>query len=275
MRISTPFISFALKIVGAVMIVASLIDYLFLLIPFEWQDQNWQINTTNNLVDRGIVPLLAVTLILIGWWISDNAANINIGPPIAPLRLTTFIISSALGLIFLLLVPLHLSNVNRASANVLQQIDQRAQQQEIQIQTFTTQLDAIANDPAQLTRQIAQRNQVIDSGEFQGRPLSPDEINQIANQRDQLQQLLDLSKDPAQLKAKLDELKAKLETQLKDLQETQKQRARTLALKQSVRTGLNSFMLAIGYIALGWLGIKSMGSGGKAKVSKTSSPSKA
>lgn len=268
MKISTPFISFALKIVGAVMLIASLIDYLFLLIPLEWQNQNWQITTTNSLVDRGIVPLLAIILAMIGWWITDNASN-TLGKPIPAIRLSVFILSSILGLLFLLLVPLHLSNVNRASANVMEQIDQRAGQQEQQIQTFTAQLDAIAKDPQQLSQQIAQRNQVIDSGQFQGRQLNAREIQQIASQRDQLQQLLDLAKDPAQLNTKLDELKTRLETQLRDIQETQKKRASTIALKQSLRTGINSFMLSVGYIALGWLGIKSMGGQAKTSPRKT------
>jgi hypothetical protein len=258
MKISTPFISFGLKIVGAIMLIASLVDYLFLLIPLEWQNQNWQINTTNSLVDRGIVPLLAIILIMIGWWISDNASN-NLGKPIPAIRLSVFTISSLLGLLFLLLVPLHLSNVNRASANVSQQIEQRAGQQEEQIQNFTTQLDAIAKNPQQLSQQIAQRNQVIKAGQFQGRQLTQPEIEQITNQRDQLQQLLDLSKDPAQLNAKLEELKTRLETQLRDLKEQQKNRANLIAWKQSLRTGVNSFILSMGYIALGWLGIKSMG----------------
>lgn len=267
MRISTPFISLALKIVGAVMLIASIVDYISLLIPLDWQDANWQISTVNSLVDRGIVPLLGIILIMIGWWISDNAST-NVSKPIGGLRLTVFVLSSLFGLIFLLAVPLHLSNINRASANVMQQIDQRAGQQALQIQTFTTQLDAIARNPQELTNQIAQRNQVIDSGEFQGRPLNPVEINQIANQRDQLQQLLDLAQDPAKLNEKLDELKTRLETQLKQLQEEQKNRANLIALKQSIRTGVNSFMLAIGYILIGWFGIKSMGGQTKATPRK-------
>lgn len=269
MRISTPFISLALKIVGAVMLIASIVDYVSLFIPLDWQDANWQISTVNSLVDRGIVPLLGIILIMIGWWISDNAStSTNMGKPIAGLRLTVFVLSSLFGLIFLLAVPLHLSNINRASTNVMQQIDQRAGQQALQIQTFTTQLDAIARNPEELTRQIAQRNQVIDSGQFQGRQLNPVEVNQIANQRDQLQQLLDLAQDPAQLNEKLDELKTRLETQLTQLQEEQKNRANLIALKQSIRTGVNSFMLAIGYILIGWFGIKSMGGQTKATPRK-------
>lgn len=270
MKISTPFISFSLKIVGTVMLIASLIDYLFLLIPLEWQNQNWQITTTNSLVDRGIVPLLAIILIMIGWWISDNASN-NLGKPIPAVRLSVFILSSVLGLLFLLLVPLHLSNVNRASSNVMQQINQRAGQQEEQIQNFTNQLDEISKDPQQLSQQIAQRNQVINSGQFRGRKLTQPEINQIANQRDQLQQLLDLAQDPPQLNAKLEELRTRLETQLRDIQEQQKQRATIIALKQSLRTGINSFILSLGYIALGWLGIKSVGGQSKKTTSKAQS----
>ena len=99
MKITSAFISLSLKLLGGILLISSLIDYLFLLIPLELQDQNWQINLTNSLVDRGIVPLIAIALLLIAWWINDNN-NEKSGTNI---RLPVFIISSILGLLFLIL----------------------------------------------------------------------------------------------------------------------------------------------------------------------------
>ena len=268
MKISTPFIALALKLTGLVMLVSAITDYLFLIIPFEWQNQNWQITTTNNLVDRAIIPLLGILFMMIGWWISDNASS-SIGKPMTAVRLPVFIISSIFGLIFLLLVPLHLSNVSRASSNVVAQIDQQAGQQEEQIQNFIGQLDTISKNPQRLSQEIARRNQVIDAGgRVQGRQLNAQQINVIVNQRDQLQQLLDLSKEPAKLTARLDEIKNRLQTQLQELEDTQKQKASVIALKQSIRTGINSLVASIAYIVVGWLGIKAMG---KPKSTKAAS----
>ncbi|NCO73755.1 MAG: hypothetical protein GW795_15125 [Cyanobacteria bacterium] len=254
MKITSPFINLILTLVGGILLVSSLIDYLFLLIPLQLDDPNWQINLTNSIVDRGIVPLIGITLLLLGWWINDtnNRPKSKIS-----IRLPLFIISSLLGLLFLILVPVHLSNINRVSADLMSQIAQKIEQQQTQIQGFVSQLDAISRNPEQLKQEIAQRTQVIEAGGvIQGQKIDPQQLQLITGQRDQLQQILDLSQKPDQLKAKLQEVEAKLQVQLKGLEEKEIKKAQTLALKQSLRTSISSLILAIAYAVIGWLGLK-------------------
>jgi ABC-type multidrug transport system fused ATPase/permease subunit len=259
MKISTAFTSFSLKLVGGIILISSLVDYISLAIPFNWQEDEWQINFTTQIVDRGIVPMLAVVLLLVGWWLSDNASSGEQRTSSA-MRLPVFIIASILGLIFLLLVPLHLSNISRASANALTQINQQVGEQEGRIETFIEQLNNISQNPQQIRQEIARRNQAIETGQVGNRQLTEQELQVLRNQREQLQQLLDLSQKPAELKQRLQEIQERLQTQLRDLKLQQQNRAKTIALKQSLRTGVNSLMLAIGYIVIGWLGLKNVGS---------------
>jgi septal ring factor EnvC (AmiA/AmiB activator) len=255
MKITSAFISLSLKLVGGILLISSLIDYLFLLIPLELQNKNWQINITNSLVDRGIVPLIAIALLLIGWWINDT----NKEKASANIRLPVFIVSSILGLLFLILVPLHLTNINSVSADLMGQIAQRIGQQEAQIQGFVAQLEAISRNPEQLKQEIDQRNQVIEAGGvIQGQKLEPQQLQLITSQRDELQQILELSQKPDQLNAKLQEVQAKLQSQLKELENKEKSKAQTLALKQSLRTSISSLMLAIAYAVIGGLGLQIM-----------------
>ncbi|MGI0479422.1 HpsJ family protein [Geminocystis sp. CENA526] len=256
MKINSSFISLCLSLVGGILLISSLIDYLFLVFPLQFQEQGWQINITNSLVDRGIVPLVGISLLLIGWWIYDN--NIN-GKSLQIIRLPVFIISSILGLIFLLLVPLHLGNMNSVSGELMAQINQKVSQQQAQIQGFVAQLDAIAKNPEQLKQEIEQRNQVINAGGvIQGQQLEPQQLELLTSQRDQLQQMLDLSQKPEELKAKLQEVETRLQNELKEVENNEIKKAQSVALKQSLRTSINSLMLSIAYIVIGWLGLQMM-----------------
>lgn len=257
MKISSAFTSLCLKMMGGVIIISSLLDYIFLAIPFDWQNPQWQINFTNQIVDRGIVPMVGMAFLITGWWITDAAGSETKASP--TVRIPVFVVSSILGLMFLLLVPVHLSNISKASSTVLTQISEQAGQQQEKIKGFMQQLNGVSQNPQQLSSEIAQRNQVLASGQGPGRALTEQELQGIRNQRDQLQQLLDLSKKPAELKQRLGELQNRLQTQLKELQLKQETAAKTIALKQSLRTGISSLMLAIGYIVVGWLGLKNMG----------------
>lgn len=262
---SSTFTALCLKLFGVVFILSSFLDYVTLLFPLRLQDPQWQLGFVTNLVDRGIVPMVGVGLILIGYWIeatlyADTANGRGGG---FDLRLPTFIISALLGLIFLLVVPIHLNNLNQAKSDALAQIEKGAGQGKEQIQGFLRQVDALSKNPEILNQQIEQRNQVINSGQFQGNALSPQQLESLKAETAQLQGLRDLSKNPSAYKAKVDEIKQNLEKQLQDRQNKAESEATNQALKQGLRTGLNSLMLAIGYATVGALGLRGMLSRGK------------
>jgi hypothetical protein len=200
--------------------------------------------------------LVGVGLILIGYWIDSTTNGANTKSSAFDLRLPVFILSVFLGLMFLLLVPVHLNNLNQAKITALSQIEKGAGQGKAQIQQFLKQVNGLSQNPAVLDQQIAQRNQVIESGQFQGNPLSPQQLEALQAEKNQLQGLRDLSKDPAAYKKRIDDIKKQLETQLQAKQLKAEGEATSQAIKQGLRTGLNSLMLAIGYATVGALGLR-------------------
>ncbi|MGL6139751.1 MAG: HpsJ family protein, partial [Planktothrix sp.] len=56
-----------------------------------------------------------------------------------------------------------------------------------------------------------------------------------------------------------DNLPTQLSTQIRDRKQELETQAKTQSLKSSLRTGISSLLLAIGYITLGWTGLKGLG----------------
>ncbi|HAC64697.1 MAG TPA: hypothetical protein DCF68_14475 [Cyanothece sp. UBA12306] len=268
---NTAFTSLSLKLIGVVFILSSLLDYLTLAIPLNWQSSQWQIGLVTSIVDRGIVPLVSMAFILMGYWLDSRSDTSPVKSSGFDLRLPTYVLAAVLGLIFLLMVPLHLNNLNTAKTDALAQIEQGAGQGADQIKAFLNQVDQLSKNPQQLRQQIQQLNQVIEAGQVQGRPLNANQLERLTQQRSQLEGLRDLSQNPTEYKKRVDELKKQLETQLLDRRKQAESQAKTQALKQSLRIGLSSLMLAICYSVIGAIGFKSF-MGGTPKISRPKAP---
>ncbi|MGK7953823.1 MAG: HpsJ family protein [Crocosphaera sp.] len=251
------FTSLVLKLIGVIFILSSLLDYVTLAVPPNFDNQSWQIGLVTNIVDRGVVPLVGMAFILVGYFI-DGLADAN---PLKKsgfsLKLPVYILAALLGLVFLLMVPLHLSNLNSAKTDALERIQQGAGQGAEQIQQFLTQVDTLSKNPNQLNQQINRLNQAVESGQVQGRQLNAQQLETLRQQRDQLQGLRDLAQNPEEYNKRTEELKNQLETQLLERRKQAEGQANTQALKQSLRIGLSSLMLAIVYSVIGWIGLKS------------------
>lgn len=253
----SPFTSLVLKLIGVILILSSLLDYITLAIPFQPLNAEWQISFTGQIVDRGIVPMVGIAFLLVGYWI-EIAVGTSDKKPSLDLRLPVFILASFMGLIFLLLVPLHLNNLREAQSTAISQISQGADEAENRIKTQFDQLNTLSQDPQrlqQLDTRLGEIDAAINSGQVQGQRLNPEQLQNLTQTKQQLQNFRELAKNPEALEARLTEL----QTQLRDQKLERENRAKTEALKQGIRTGLSSLMLAVGYIAIGWLGLKKMG----------------
>lgn len=252
------FTSLSLKLIGVVLLLSSLLDYITLAIPLNLQSSQWQIGLITSIVDRGIVPLVGIGLILVGYFVENvNDANLHKSAEF-DLRVPIYVLATIMGLMFLLIVPLHLNNLNEAKVNALNQIEQGAGQGADQIQAFLSQIDQLSKNPQRLSQQIQQLNQVVESGQVQGQSLNTQQLEQLQQQRTQLEQLQDLSQNSIEYKNRIDELTKQLEEQLVDQRRQAENKAKTQALKQSLRIGLSSLMLAIVYSTVGWIGLKVM-----------------
>jgi hypothetical protein len=237
---SFSFTALALKIVGVVMIVSALLDYILMTIPFNPGVREWQIALTTQFVDRGVIPLVGVAFVLLAYRV-DNSSNTP-KSLIQDLRFWALIFSSLLGLIYLLIVPLHFSNVYAQSNQALEQINQKASQAETQLQAQTQQFDELSKNP----QRLAELDKAIASGQVQGQ--------QLAQLQAIKQQLDAFKKDPKALNTQVEAAKKQISTGKQDAEN----RTKTEALKLSLRTGLSSLFLALGFIAVGWIGLRSL-----------------
>ncbi|MGL5079883.1 MAG: hormogonium polysaccharide biosynthesis protein HpsJ [Microcoleaceae cyanobacterium] len=248
------------KLIGGILILSAVVDYLILLFPPQLMERAWQLNTASQLVDRGIVPMVGMALVIIGFWM-DSAASGGTQRPtklFADLRFWISILASLLGLLYLLLFPLHLNNTRLARAEALSQIGQQASQAE-------TQLDSRLGSN-EFQQQVTQRKTQLRS-----------QFSQLLQNEQQLDELLASGNLPEPVKAVLEEAKTnpaaldqfleqqadtlpdQLKTQIQERKQELEQEAKVRSLKSSLQTGLSSLLLSIGYIVIGWTGLKTLG----------------
>ena len=255
---TSPFTSLSLKIVGIILIISALIDYVALAIPFDALNPNvgvqWQIDYIGGIVDRGIIPLIGIILLLLAYWIDCNAVDSPKKSSLPDLRLPIFLLASVFGLIFLLFAPLYWSNLNKAEDNLIARIEQRATQQEEGLQRRYELLVDVSKDPQALERlkeSITRIDGILESGTFQGRALSSTQRRQLEQDKTRRKNVFDLANDSE----RLDKAIKETQQQIRSGEQERKQRAKTLVLKQGFRVSLSSALLAIGYSIIGFLGL--------------------
>ncbi|WP_052128791.1 HpsJ family protein [Neosynechococcus sphagnicola] len=150
MNQTPPFTAFAsrtLRLVGILLILTSLLNFVILLVPLNLQDPQWQLNVTIQLVDRGITPLVGLAFLVAGFWIEsflgkpqgDGQRPLSVHSAASlDLRFLAFWLSSVLGVVFLLLIVLLFSTAGAVNEQALTQINQEATQAQAQLATRLT-----------------------------------------------------------------------------------------------------------------------------------------
>jgi hypothetical protein len=108
------------------------------------------------------------------------------------------------------------------------------------VQQFRGQLDA----------QLAQIDQLISSGQLKD--------PQLAQAKQQQTQLKRLKSDPKAFDAEIAPKKTEELSKIKTRKQELESQTQGNALRSGLRTGLNSLLLAIGYIIIGWTGLRQM-----------------
>ncbi len=264
---NSPLAARTLKLVGIILILSFIVDFLILLFPSEPRNSQWQISLANAVVDRGLVPLIGLALIFAGYWIDNNANNVGINRKAwLDLRLWAAL-SSLLGLFFLLLIPIHINNVTQTRAETITRVNQDAKQAETTLQSQLGQLQSQLGDErvrAQLEQQRSQfktqvqellQNEQRFNQALQSNRFSENEkklLRQFKANPQSLDAYLAQQTDPA---AQASQRLSQIRTQKQELE----QKARQDAWKSGLRVGISSLLWAIGYIAIGWTGLRNMG----------------
>ncbi|KKJ00056.1 HpsJ family protein [Prochlorothrix hollandica] len=242
----------SLIVAGSIMVISVLLDYgVFLLWP-QFLERQWQLQVVSNTVDRGVVPLVGIVFILVGFWAAEQVPTPLVqGITRLPLPMTAFIVASILSLVFLLFVPFHLRNSFVDRSENLKSIQTQAEQLTTQAaQTLETQVEQERARITALLKNEQQLNQAISSGQ-----LSVDQATLLQQFRD----------NPASLDEYLTQ---QADTERKNAEETiatqkadAEKRAKEATVKTGIRTALNSLILAVGYAVVGWTGLRNSRNG--------------
>ncbi|MFB2772955.1 HpsJ family protein [Pelatocladus sp. BLCC-F211] len=252
-----------LKVVGIILLLSFLLDFVILLFPFQPTNRLWQIDLATNLVDRGIVPLVGLAMLFAGYWaeITEDGRPSGID-----LRFPALVLASLLGLIFLVIFPLHLNNVRQASVQQVDQINKQADQAENQLQSQLSQVQAQLNNEqvkteldkqkaqvkAQLTEILKDEQKYKQALESPNVPPPVKEVLQKAKQNPQeLDKFIAQQSDPQQVATQ------RL-NQIRQSKEDAEKQAKERAWKSGMRIGMSSLLLSIGYIIIGWTGLRGM-----------------
>jgi flagellar biosynthesis GTPase FlhF len=262
-----------LKVVGIILILSFLVDFLILLFPFQPTNRVWQIDLATALVDRGIVPMVGLGMLFAGYWIDSVSESSR---TVVDLRFPSLILSSILGLLFLLIFPLHLNNVRQASAQSVEQINRNAEQAESQLKNQLTQVQAQLNNTQVQEALEKQKAQI--KNQFSELIKDEQRYKQALNNPNVPQAQKDLLKKFKENPAELDKFIAQQSdpqtlanqqlSQIRERKEEAEKQARERAWRSGLRIGMSSLLLAIGYIIIGWAGLRGMGAtqGGGRKV---------
>lgn len=271
-RVSTSSTSLSLKLIGMICILSFFIDFISLLFPFQPTDKLWQIGFVRNVVDRGIVPMVGLGIMITSFWF-DSATDGSRSSGVN-LKLPVFILSSILGLMFLLMFPLHLNNVNQVKVQALQRYNQEGDQLEAQVKTQLQQIQSqLTNEQvkANLDKQrvalkeqlSSQLNELIKDETKYNQALNNNQLPEVQKKLLKeyktnpkvLDDFIAQQTNPEQLaQQRITQIRAEKEQRLKKTQED---------ASKELRIGISSILLSIGYIVIGWTGLKGLGVGSK------------
>jgi ABC-type multidrug transport system fused ATPase/permease subunit len=254
-----------LKVAGIILMLSFLLDFVILLFPFLPTDKGWQIGLATALVDRGIVPMVGLGLLFTAYWVdATNDGGVSNG---FDLRLPSLILASVLGLIFLLIFPLHLNNIRQASNQAVEEITRRADQDEAVVNAklnqglavlgteqgkaaFDKQKTELKTRITELIKDEQKYKLAIESPQVD--PAEKEILKKLKANPQEVDKLIDEQVD---FKSQAEEQKR----QIRERKEAGEKQARDGAWKSGLRIGISSLLLSIGYIIIGWTGLRGMG----------------
>ena len=270
----SPFITQTLKLVGVVLILSFLLDFVILAFPAGERDALWQIGFITATVDRGITPVIGLAFLMVGYWFErSNNDTLTQPPSWLSLKFWALLLSSLLGLLFLVMIPLHINNVNTESARAVERINENSSQEEAKLQNEISQAQAQLGDPNVRTKLESDKNKfktqvtaLLQNEQQFNQAINSDRnpenekklLRQFKANPDALEDFLTQQSDPVALGSKR---LAQLQTQKQKLVNQAKQEA----LQSSIRMTIRSLLISIAYIFIGWMGLRSLLSAKKSR----------
>ncbi|MBF2051197.1 MAG: hypothetical protein IGS54_28190 [Elainella sp. C42_A2020_010] len=241
-------VALILKTAGVVITLAALLDMFILPLPYQFLDRSWQISFVTAWVERGIVPLVGIVLFLIGFAVEGGLEKERKSLWQDP-RFWAYVLASLLGLLYVLMFPLHLNNVRLANQSAIEQVNQQATEAETELNNqVNTEIESRRQQISQLlTASDSEISQLVQAGQ-----LTQEQANLIKGFK------ANPSSVEPFLKKQEGELRNQVQTEIGVRKQKAQESRKTEDLKSGLRIGLSSLLLAVGFITVGWTGLRNL-----------------
>ena len=255
-RVPVPIASQILTIVGIILVLTFFLDILVSLGSPQLDNSEWQLKFMDELLNRGVTPLIGLALICTGSWFKRISTKPSVGRshnnPWQDSKFWTFIIASLLGLLFVVMVPFHYLKTGELISQLVTQVNQQADQRKEFIKQERQQLqqsqkgwEEIQKEPQKLDQRIQDpRTPPQEKAALQ-------QLKQDASTRDEK-----IQGQLTQIKQRSEQL-TQQENSLKEQKQEAIDRANGDGLIKRIRAALRSVLLAIGFVTIGWMGGRS------------------
>jgi ABC-type multidrug transport system fused ATPase/permease subunit len=239
---SNSYSALILKVVGVVLILGTLLDYVVLAVPPDFSNSEWFANLINEWVSRAAVPLLGLALLFLGVRFDRNSEAGFKGLPVVAIGL-----SALLGIVFLILAPLYFNSSRLTSAAQTRQINEQAAQAERQLNNLLAQQRARVSAIVSNEDQLARLQQQLDSLD-----LSEEQQAQLK----QIRATLDKVKsDPKALDQEVAKARTEGINQIKQKQTEALDELQSELRRNRLHTTLSSLIFSVGYLLIAWIGL--------------------
>ena len=229
-----------MKLAGIILVLFTIINYFLLIFTIKTGDTNWSLNFTTIIVEEGIIPILGIALMFCAYGFEEI---LGLAPPQPKLRWNSikfwvYLLSFFFGIIFLLIIPLHISNAVAVSNEAVETANKTAKEEkEILEQRLEEQKNIIGD---------MLRNQPKLDAFIKKRQLSEEQIANLAK----------FKNNPNAFKVKVEEVRSTLTQRIDSKQQQEIQKSQLSAFHSSLKICLTSLLLASCYLTIGWSGFR-------------------
>lgn len=228
-----------LRLAGVILFFFALINYILLFVPPNFGDLRWQLNFTTQMVEQGVIPVLAIALMFCAYGLQEVAGLLPEKPKqgFNSLKFWVYVISGILGVMYLVLIPLHVGTTIAASNETIEKINQDAATAQVQLE------ERLQEQQRQMLAILGNQQRLEDY------------IQEQQLTEEQLARLQEFRENPEVLGVQSDAIGEELKREIENRRREAEKRSQLGTFKSNLRVGLGSLLLASCYLTIAWSGL--------------------
>jgi hypothetical protein len=255
--LSAPFV---LKVVGYVLLLYVLTEYIALLSQMKWSEDQWVAGVLTQMVDRGPTALIGLAMVYVSSFLDGGSLRVEGRNPFLTGRFFAIVLSGILGFSFLAAGPIQFVKTNEVAKVAIDRLAKQAQEQEMRLDADVKQklgqMQEEIKDKSKVEAGLKQIGEAIAAGQINGRKIEGAELESLKKSQKDLQKAKD---DPNHLQVMAKEASDPQLQKIREGKKSAEEQIRGEAFRVGMKTGLSSLLLFGGFTIISWLGLAEMG----------------